>query len=71
MELILEEFDIRSKVVSFTTDQAANIRKAIHDMEGVEYIACFAHVIHNAAMKGINENVTLSAIRTKVSELVT
>lgn len=46
LESILNEWEIRDKVYTITTDNGSNIKKAIRDMDGVEWSGCAAHTLH-------------------------
>lgn len=50
---ILQEFEVKEKVVAITVDNAANMDVAIRKMN-VRKIACFAHTLNIAAQKLYN-----------------
>ena len=53
LELILKEWKIRDKVYAITTDNGSNVKKAIGDMKGVEWLGCVAHTLHLVVGKGL------------------
>ena len=53
LELILEEWKIRNKVYTITTDNGSNVKKAIGDMKGVKWLGCVAHTLHLIVGKGL------------------
>ena len=53
LESILNEWEIRDKIYTITTDNGSNVKKAIGDMEGVEWLGCTAHTLHLVVGKGM------------------
>jgi hypothetical protein len=48
---ILEEWNLKEKCFAATTDNGANVKKAISLMNKVEYIGCAAHTLHLSVTK--------------------
>jgi len=42
---IIEEWELNEKVYSITTDNAANVKKAISDMMGINWLGCSSHTL--------------------------
>lgn len=59
LELILEEWEIRDKVYTITTDNGSNVKKAIGDMKDVKWLGCAAHTLHLVVEKGMMPAQTL------------
>ena len=53
LELILNEWNIRNKVFTITTDNGANVKKAINNMEDIKWLGCVAHTLHLIIGKGL------------------
>jgi len=53
LEQVLEEWKIRNLVFTITTDSGSNVKKAIQDMEGVDWLRCTAHTLHLVIGKGM------------------
>ena len=53
LESILNDWKIRNKIYIITTDNGSNVKKAISDMEGVEWLGCAAHTLHLIVGKGL------------------
>jgi hypothetical protein len=53
LEQVLEEWKIRELVFTVTTDSGSNVKKAIQDMEGVNWLRCTAHTLHLVVGKGM------------------
>src|SRR5205823_13623459 len=47
------DWEIRNKIHIITTDNGSNVKKAIGDMEGVEWLGCIAHTLHLIVGKGL------------------
>lgn len=61
LEHVLEEWKIRDLVFTVTTDSGSNIKKAIQDMEGVNWLRCTAHTLHLVIGKGMKPAEVLIA----------
>ena len=68
LENTLSNMGIREKVVSLTTDNAANMLKASKDAK-IPSIGCFAHLLNNAVTQAL-QFPEMKAIRDKVSKVV-
>jgi hypothetical protein len=53
LESILNEWGIREKVYTITTDNASNMKKCVQDMEGVNQLGCAAHTLQLIIGKGL------------------
>jgi hypothetical protein len=53
LEQVLEKWKIRNLVFTITTDSGSNVKKAIQDMEGVDWLRCTAHTLHLVIGKGM------------------
>ena len=53
LESILNEWGICEKVFTITTDNASNMKKCVHDMEGVNRLGCTAHTLQLVIGKGM------------------
>ncbi|GBB97441.1 hypothetical protein RclHR1_29990001 [Rhizophagus clarus] len=53
LESVLEEWEIRDKVYTITTDNGSNVKKAINNMRGVKWLGCVAHTLHLVVGKGM------------------
>ena len=53
LEQVLEEWKIRELVFTITTDNSSNVKKAIQDMEGVNWLGCTAHTLQLVIGKGM------------------
>ena len=53
LEFILEEWKIRDKVYTITTDNGSNVKKAIDDMKEIKWLGCIAHTLHLVVGKGM------------------
>lgn len=53
LEETLEEWKLREKVFIITTDNAANMKKAVSDMKSIEWQACSAHTLQLIIGKGL------------------
>ncbi|CAN0020336.1 unnamed protein product, partial [Discosporangium mesarthrocarpum] len=51
LEHMTDVVGIKGNIVTMTSDTAANIKKAINDWSGVEWIGCAAHVIEWSVQK--------------------
>ena len=61
LESILNEWGIREKVFTVTTDNASNMKKCVEDMEGVNRLGCTAHMLQLIIGKGMKPAETLIA----------
>ncbi|GBC29142.2 hypothetical protein GLOIN_2v1687662 [Rhizophagus irregularis DAOM 181602=DAOM 197198] len=53
LEETLDEWKLREKTFTITTDNAANMKKAISDMDGIEWQGCTAHTLQLVIGKGL------------------
>jgi hypothetical protein len=53
LENILNEWNIREKVFTITTDNASNMKKCVNDMEEVNHLGCSAHTLQLVVGKGM------------------
>ncbi len=53
LEYIINEWNLNGKVLSITTDNGSNIKKAVNDMEGIEWLGCRAHTLQLVVGKGL------------------
>jgi hypothetical protein len=53
LERVLENWKIRDLVFTATTDSGSNVKKAIQDMEGVNWLRCTAHTLNLVIGKGM------------------
>lgn len=53
IEEILDEWNLRSKVFSITTDNGSNIKKCVKEMVGVKWHPCAAHTLQLVIGKGL------------------
>ncbi len=67
LESILNEWGIREKVFTITTDNASNMKKCVHDMEGVNRLGCTAHTLQLVIGKGMKPAEILIA---RVKQLI-
>jgi len=45
LEQVLDEWKIHELVYTVTTDNGSNVKKAIQDMEGVNWLGCTVHTL--------------------------
>ncbi|CAB5386644.1 unnamed protein product [Rhizophagus irregularis] len=67
LEEILEKWNLRDKVFTITTDNAANMKKAISNMNAVEWQECSAHILQLIIGKGL---VPVKALIMRVKRLI-
>jgi len=67
LEETLEEWKLRDKVFVITTDNAANMKKAISDMDLVEWQGCSAHTLQLIIGKGL---VPVKLLIARVKRLI-
>ena len=67
LENVLNEWNIREKVFIITTDNAANMKKCVEDIEGVNRIGCTAHTLQLIIGKGLKPAEILIA---RVKQLI-
>lgn len=67
LEEILEKWNLRDKVFTITTDNAANMKKAISNMNAVEWQGCSAHTLQLIIGKGL---VPVKALIMRVKRLI-
>ena len=53
LESIFNEWKIRDKIFTVTTDNGSNVKKAIKNMKDVEWVGCTAHTLHLVVGKGM------------------
>ena len=61
LEQILKEWEIQDLVYTITTDNGANIKKAIKEMEKVKWLGCTAHTLQLVVGKSLKPAETLIA----------
>ncbi len=69
MRGMLEEFDLQTKVVTGTTDNAYNIVKAVKDLLG-RHVPCFAHCLNLCATGSLDLYEDLKESRQKIMGLI-
>ncbi len=69
LEGLIEDFGITEKIVAILSDNAANIQKALEDMN-VPHLGCFAHSINLVATYAVNTSESMSELRKKVTRVV-
>ena len=67
---LLDEYEIKEKVLTCTTDNANNIVKATKDL-GLVHIPCLAHKLNLCAMDCLDKFEGLVLVRKKILSLVT
>jgi hypothetical protein len=67
LEEVLEKWNLREKVFVITTDNAANMKKAISDMDAIEWQGCSAHTLQLIIGKGL---VPVKALIMRVKRLI-
>lgn len=67
LEAVLEKWSLREKVFIITTDNAANMRKAIINMDAIEWQACSAHTLQLIIGKGL---IPVKALIMRVKRLI-
>lgn len=70
LERSIEKFQMSGKVVSVTTDNGANVTKAVKDAL-LEHVPCFAHTLNLAVGDVLKANAELADLRTRISKIVT
>ena len=53
LEFIFNGWEIRDKIFNITTDNGSNVKKAINNMENVEWLGCTAHTLQLVVGKGM------------------
>ena len=66
---MMAHFKIEEKVVGCTTDNGANIVKAVKDL-GVFHIPCLAHKLNLCAVEVLSKSVAVKDARDKIAKLV-
>ena len=61
LEKVLKESKIRELVFTATTDNSSNVKKAILDMENVNWLRCIAHTLQLVIGKGMKSAEVLMA----------
>jgi len=67
LEETLSEWKLREKAFTITTDNAANMKKAILDMKGIEWQGCTAHTLQLVIGKGL---VLVKKLIARVKRLI-
>ena len=67
LEEILDEWKLREKVFVITSDNAANMKKAISDMKLIEWQGCCAHTLQLIIGKGL---VPVKSLIIRVKRLI-
>jgi hypothetical protein len=67
LEETLDEWKLREKTFTITTDNAANMKKAISDMDGIEWQGCTAHTLQLVIGKGL---VLVKKLIVRVKRLI-
>ena len=63
----LSEWKLHEKIFTITTDNAANMKKAISDMKNIEWQGCTAHTLQLVIGKGL---VPVKKLITRVKRLI-
>ena len=66
---VMENWEIRNKVIAIVTDNAANIVAAVNKL-GIKHVPCFAHTLNLIVQKAIDESGRLEKIREKVRDVL-
>src|SRR6266498_5126425 len=53
IEEVLDNWNLRSKVYSITTDNGSNVKKCVRNMEGIEWHPCASHTLQLVIGKGL------------------
>ena len=61
LEQVLKEWEIRDLVYTITTDNGANVKKAIKEMEKVKWLGCTAHTLQLVVGKSLKPAEALIA----------
>ncbi|XP_050065221.1 E3 SUMO-protein ligase ZBED1-like [Aphis gossypii] len=69
LKSVLKTWDIENKVVAFVCDNAANMVKAINDMDKFNLVRCTAHSIQLSVNAGLKNDVTKELIN-KIRKIV-
>src|SRR5207302_5178628 len=67
LEETLAEWNLREKLFTITTDNAANMKKAIFDMDAVKWKACNAHTLQLVIGRGL---VPVKILIARVKRLI-
>ena len=71
LDQTITRFQLNGKVVSITTDNGANIVRAVHNT-AIAHVPCFAHTLNLAVMDVINKDFQeIKDLRTRVSKIIT
>ncbi len=70
IEAMLQEFNLKEKVVACTTDSGPNIVKAILDT-GITQVPCLAHKLNLSVQECLDHFEEVKLLREKVSKIVT
>jgi hypothetical protein len=63
-----DKWDIRSSIVSVTSDSAAVMARAA-EVAGIPRVACFAHCLHNSVKGALEEGQRLNDLVEKCHDL--
>lgn len=69
LQSTISQFQLDGKIVSITTDNGANIVKAVRD-SGIPHIPCFAHTLNLAVGDVLTAVEALGSFRSKLSKIV-
>jgi len=65
---VKQKFDVKEKALVCTTDQGANVVKAVRD-SGMVHVSCFAHCLNTAVTTSLDSSEMLTEIRRKIRDL--
>ncbi len=68
-EIVLKEFGIHDKVLTFVTDNGSNVVKAVQDM-GIRRFSCYAHILNLVVTDAFQAVPELRDAKEKVSKIV-
>lgn len=66
LEAIINEWNLKHKVVAIVTDNASNVVGAVVDIMKKKHIACFAHTLNLAVQDGLD---VVKEVHTKAKEI--
>ncbi len=69
LDKVLENFNIKNKILTFVTDNGSNIKKAIFDM-GHRRQSCYAHSLNLVVTDAIRQVPEVLDVKEKVSRVV-
>ncbi|KZS16447.1 Uncharacterized protein APZ42_017821 [Daphnia magna] len=68
---IMTEWNLMNKISGIVTDNAANIVKAVSDINNWRYVPCFAHTLSLAVKDAVLKNKDFKTILTNCRDIVT